>query len=113
MFEAFEGSRLDLYFVDFAFGVKYFEFSILFYCTLFIIFVMKGVKVCFVKGCLNNSEGSPEKVFITVPLDESRRRAWFEAARQQYVSKSTRFCCEDHFNVSSLSFILQLILYLL
>lgn len=62
----------------------------------------KRLKVCFVNGCLSNSQGFPNKVFVTVPLNENRRRAWFEAARQPYVSSQTTiFCCEDHFNVSS------------
>ncbi|CAG9762781.1 unnamed protein product [Ceutorhynchus assimilis] len=60
----------------------------------------RRVKTCFVRGCLSNSEGFPTKVLITIPRNENRRRAWFEAARQPYITNnSTRYCCEDHFNV--------------
>ncbi|XP_030760623.1 uncharacterized protein LOC115885750 [Sitophilus oryzae] len=60
----------------------------------------KRVKVCFVKDCFSNSDATPDKIFITVPLRPNLRRIWFEAARQPYASRSSKYCCEDHFDVT-------------
>ncbi|KAJ8969113.1 hypothetical protein NQ314_001923 [Rhamnusium bicolor] len=56
-------------------------------------------KWCFVPGCKNTSVSAPNKKFLTIPQDYSRKIKWFEAAKRDVSkSKSTFFCCEDHFN---------------
>ncbi|XP_018575952.1 uncharacterized protein LOC108914594 [Anoplophora glabripennis] len=57
-------------------------------------------KWCFVPGCRNTSISAPNKTFISVPQNSSRKVKWFKAARRDVPkSKSTFFCCEDHFNL--------------
>ncbi|KAK4884784.1 hypothetical protein RN001_001055 [Aquatica leii] len=56
---------------------------------------------CFVPGCKNTSISASKKLFISVPQNHSRKMKWFRAARRDVPkSKSTIFCCEDHFNVN-------------
>ena len=61
----------------------------------------KQNKWCFVPGCKSTSVSTPNKVFISVPQEYSRKRNWFKAARRDLPKTKTCFyCCEDHFNVS-------------
>ncbi|XP_045467562.1 uncharacterized protein LOC123675990 isoform X2 [Harmonia axyridis] len=55
-------------------------------------------KSCFVPTCLNSSENAPNKIFIFVPRDTTTRKYWFEAVGLKFV-KTTKYCCEDHFNL--------------
>lgn len=60
-------------------------------------------KVCFVPGCRNSSAKTPEKIFVTVPVAQKRREAWFAAVNRDVTEVSAispRYCCEDHFDVS-------------
>ncbi|XP_019866111.2 axoneme-associated protein mst101(2) isoform X2 [Aethina tumida] len=57
-----------------------------------------GVKKCFVPVCLNNSIDSPQKYFFTLPRSEKRRKEWLDTVNLPF-KKTTRFCCEDHFNL--------------
>ena len=62
-----------------------------------------GYRVCFVPLCLNSSIKTPEKKFLHVPNDINRRNKWFQAVRRlNNKSKSSFYCCEDHFDVSKL-----------
>ncbi|KAF5298721.1 hypothetical protein FQR65_LT09590 [Abscondita terminalis] len=57
-------------------------------------------KCCFVPGCKNTSISAPQKLFLSVPKDYSRKVKWFKAARRDVPkSKSMFFCCEDHFKL--------------
>ncbi|KAK4880989.1 hypothetical protein RN001_004308 [Aquatica leii] len=60
----------------------------------------KERKWCFVPECKSTSKKNPFKLFITVPRNEQRKRAWFRAARRDFPKTNTVFfCCEDHFNL--------------
>ncbi|KAJ8910725.1 hypothetical protein NQ315_002096 [Exocentrus adspersus] len=62
-------------------------------------------KWCFVPNCGNTSINAPNKVFVTLPSEYSRKLKWFKAAtkkaakRDMPKSKSIFYCCEDHFNL--------------
>ncbi|KAJ8953484.1 hypothetical protein NQ318_023605 [Aromia moschata] len=58
-------------------------------------------KWCFVPGCKNTSRSAPNKKFF-IPENCSRKVKWFKAARRDFPkSKSTFFCCEDHFKLEA------------
>lgn len=59
-------------------------------------------KTCVVPECANTSVTALDKLFISLPKDQKARRAWQRAMRRvDFVSdKGSRYCCEDHFNVS-------------
>ncbi|XP_044745781.1 uncharacterized protein LOC123307502 [Coccinella septempunctata] len=59
---------------------------------------MKMKKTCFVPTCLNSSKSAPNKCFIFVPRDPTKRKAWFDAVGAKLI-KSAKYCCEDHFNL--------------
>lgn len=66
----------------------------------------KCTKWCFVPMCQNTELKNPDKVFITVPKSDELRRQWFRAAHREFLgSKSSFYCCEDHFDVSKQLFI--------
>lgn len=62
------------------------------------------IKKCFVEYCGNTTEAHPNKIFVSVPNDGKLKRSWFEAVRRnapaKIFSKTSYYCCEDHFNVS-------------
>ena len=63
----------------------------------------KYIKICFVPLCPNTSKSTPEKMFITIPVNPARRKLWLDAVGKSAVGrnpKSPMFCCQDHFNVS-------------
>lgn len=65
--------------------------------------VVMVVKRCIVKGCQNNSENMPCKIFIGVPRDSNRRQKWFDVLgydSSKGFHKHDLYCCEDHFDVS-------------
>ena len=59
------------------------------------------VKNCFVPCCSNSSTKVPSKVFLSIPKGEIRKK-WITAARltDQVSLQSSLICCEDHFKVS-------------
>ena len=59
------------------------------------------MKNCFVPCCPNSSTKTPTKVFLSVPKGEIRKK-WITAVRpkDQVSLQSGLFCCEDHFKVS-------------
>lgn len=63
-------------------------------------------KWCIVPNCTNNSLKTPNKIFVHVPSNTKKRKAWIKAVRRSYsdFSASTKslYVCEDHFNVSSI-----------
>ncbi|XP_066155146.1 uncharacterized protein [Euwallacea fornicatus] len=66
----------------------------------------KTCKICVVPYCRNTSILNPDKLFVTVPHhDVKKREAWFAAMGRPTSKSSTKehlgskYCCEDHFNV--------------
>lgn len=59
-------------------------------------------KICFVPLCPNSSHMTPEKMFITVPVNPVRRKVWLDIVGKANTGnpKSPMFCCQDHFNVN-------------
>lgn len=58
---------------------------------------------CFVPLCKNTAKNSLDKVFLSVPENEKRRKLWFDLARRpDNPTKSNYYCCQDHFNVSTI-----------
>ncbi|XP_046628277.1 uncharacterized protein LOC124309075 [Neodiprion virginianus] len=64
--------------------------------------------ICFVPGCLSNSDNSPNKVFIAAPRNSAIRKKWAESVgltrgltgdRAVFNPGSWMHCCEDHFNL--------------
>ncbi|KAI5735083.1 hypothetical protein M8J77_013975 [Diaphorina citri] len=53
--------------------------------------------------CNSTSKSTPDKVFISVPRDENRRKAWFNAMRRKNVLSSKTFAavCADHFDLEN------------
>ena len=67
-------------------------------------------KYCFVPKCSNSTIICPDKLFVTVPIDQAIRKKWFlKANRMDGVSSKTKnlHCCQDHFNVSIYYFCLH------
>lgn len=63
------------------------------------------VKTCFVPSCFNSSEHSMKKLFIMVPIKEDIRLKWCVAVSRPYTKTKHLYCCEDHFDVSEIWFL--------
>lgn len=65
----------------------------------------KYIKKCFVDYCNNTSQIEPNKIFVSVPNEINLRKTWFEAVRKpvppNISTKTSYFCCENHFDVST------------
>lgn len=49
----------------------------------------------------NTAVNSPNKIFVSVPVDSERKKQWFKAIKRDMPKSKSRFNrCEDHFNVS-------------
>ncbi|XP_060535632.1 uncharacterized protein LOC132707717 [Cylas formicarius] len=62
---------------------------------------MPNRKWCFVPNCTNTT---PKKIFVSVPKAPQQRKQWFDRARRDVKSvssKSTMYCCEDHFDLEN------------
>lgn len=59
--------------------------------------------------CPNNSEINAKKIFVTFPKGQIRRSEWFKALGVRSNSSRNLYVCEDHFDVSILKLILNLI----
>ena len=62
-------------------------------------------KYCVVPQCTNTSIKTPQKVFVSLPMNIKRRKKWLQLARRdpKCISSNTHaFMCEDHFDVSML-----------
>lgn len=62
-------------------------------------------KWCVVPQCTNTSIKSPNKLFVSVPKNPTRRKMWLQLARRDPKSialHSNVFMCEDHFDVSNI-----------
>lgn len=56
---------------------------------------------CVVPSCKNTSENSRSKLFISIPKNQTIRKAWARAISVSFIPDSGRYrICEDHFNVS-------------
>jgi hypothetical protein len=64
--------------------------------------IPKYRKICYVPLCPNTSVSTPDKMFITVPVNPVRRKLWLDAVGKTNGKnpKSPMFCCQDHFNVN-------------
>ncbi|KAI4460443.1 thap domain [Holotrichia oblita] len=60
-------------------------------------------KYCAVPMCQSSTVNSPDKKFITIPRDVTRRKKWFTAMGRYkpLADKTTGYCCCDHFDVST------------
>ncbi|KAI4460424.1 thap-type zinc finger superfamily [Holotrichia oblita] len=58
-------------------------------------------KYCAVPMCQSSTVNSPDKKFITIPRDVTRRKKWFTAMGRYkpLADKTTGYCCCDHFDV--------------
>ncbi|GBM33434.1 hypothetical protein AVEN_55765-2 [Araneus ventricosus] len=62
-------------------------------------------KYCLVPCCTNTTITAPDKIFLCVPNDRSKRNAWTKAMKRDnkknpaLSTKSTHWCCEDHFSL--------------
>lgn len=63
-------------------------------------------KYCIVPLCTNTTANCRDKIFFSVPKDPSIRKTWTNAMKRddklnpKLSSKSSLWCCEDHFSVS-------------
>lgn len=62
---------------------------------------------CFIPECNNTSEDPPGKRFARVPCLPKLRQLWVKAGlrlkvKVPLVDRNPMYCCEDHFDVSSL-----------
>ena len=70
----------------------------------------KPYKYCIVPCCTSSTTNTPEKVFLSVPKDPVKRKAWVNAMKRDerdnkhLSSTSTVYCCEDHFVISKIYF---------
>ncbi|KAI5755649.1 hypothetical protein M8J77_018601 [Diaphorina citri] len=64
---------------------------------------MSSYRYCCVPLCNSTSKSTPDKVLISVPRDENRRKAWFNAMRRKNVLSSKTFAavCADHFDLEN------------
>lgn len=53
---------------------------------------------CFVPTCSNNSNNSPNKIFVRIR--EDLREKWCRDVGVEYFKVYVMYCCEDHFDVS-------------
>ncbi|KAM0735265.1 hypothetical protein ACS0PU_010413 [Formica fusca] len=61
---------------------------------------VRAYRRCFVPMCKNTQKITPDKVFVSVPQDKTRRQLWFKLARRiDEPISSNYYCCEDHFNL--------------
>lgn len=64
-------------------------------------------KYCIVPICKNTTISAPDKIFFNVPRSAEIRRKWCEVIGRedtegsQLSERTTLYCCEDHFNVST------------
>lgn len=60
-------------------------------------------KYYVVPKCQSTTVKTTEKLFISLPNDLKARKLWQKAMRRTtFVSnKGSKYCCEDHFDVSS------------
>lgn len=60
-------------------------------------------KYCIVPKCTNTTITAPDKRYFTVPKDKKIRAKWCKVMKRKesLSEKSVRYCCEDHFNVST------------
>ncbi|KAL4714501.1 hypothetical protein ACJJTC_017564 [Scirpophaga incertulas] len=60
-------------------------------------------KSCIVPQCKNTSIRTPNKIFISMPRGERVRKIWCKAMKwdlnKPLSSISSRYCCEDHFEI--------------
>ncbi|XP_053153445.1 zinc finger protein 383-like [Hemicordylus capensis] len=58
-------------------------------------------KWCIVPLCKSTTKSTPEKIFVHVPAEKKRRKAWVDAMRREklFSEKSVLFVCQDHFNL--------------
>lgn len=60
-------------------------------------------KYCVVPKCKSTSSSTPDKLFFHVPTDKKARKKWCSVMKRDPLSsKSTHYCCEDHFDVSTI-----------
>ena len=74
----------------------------------------KFIKKCFAPSCSSNSMEHPNKHFFKLPDGVEIRKEWALAVGrtgEKTILKHNTYiyCCEDHFNVSFLTTILQLV----
>lgn len=64
--------------------------------------VKKGCyKYCIVPNCINTTIKTPTKVFFHVPLQKEKRKKWCKVMKRDLIGpRSTKYVCEDHFDVS-------------
>uniref|UniRef100_A0A8D8V2M4 THAP-type domain-containing protein n=1 Tax=Cacopsylla melanoneura TaxID=428564 RepID=A0A8D8V2M4_9HEMI len=60
-------------------------------------------RYCVVPMCQNTSTTTPDKVFLTVPMEEKRRKQWFVAMRRSdfLQPKTAAYICADHFDLEN------------
>jgi hypothetical protein len=72
-------------------------------------------KYCVVPLCTNTTTKTPTKIFIRMPKDANLRRKWSRAMKRDerrgksFSTDTRHHVCEDHFNVSCVTIILELI----
>lgn len=59
-------------------------------------------KYCIVPQCKSTTKSTPNKVFVTVPKDTKMKDIWQQQMKrvEKISSSSTKYCCEDHFDVT-------------
>lgn len=62
-------------------------------------------KYCIVPKCTNTTIKTPEKLFFNVPKDPKLRKKWYATVKRDDKippsARTARYCCEDHFDVST------------
>lgn len=65
--------------------------------------------VCFVPTCKNSKDENPEKLFLCVPRDPTRRKTWLNTVGLEIETNlgTVLYACEDHFEVINATILLQ------
>lgn len=73
-----------------------------------------SIKYCIVPQCKNTATKTPEKLFFQLPMDPKIRKKWTNVIRRAHPlgQKTIAYCCEDHFDVSILTWSLLVICFL-
>lgn len=59
-------------------------------------------KYCIVPECHSTTFKTPNKIFFRVPNDANKRKKWCKLMRRDLIGpNSTKYVCEDHFDVEN------------
>lgn len=82
------------------------------YVVFVVLYKMPEIKKCFVPYCKNSTINSPDKLFLTIPKERTKRLRWLKAVGiPNALVGHGKYCCEDHFQVKYLTSLIVITKY--